>query len=120
MRAIRSEAVNPLLWRPRQEHPMTALRLQPRQFYGEILRSREVGGLSLTETGYVGDTRLPKHSHANPYICLVRHGTYREQYDGKWRVCEPLTLVYHPADEVHSETFLAGQTRSFNIELESS
>src|SRR5262245_24904611 len=87
------------------------------QFFGTTLRRASVAGLILTETSYAPRTRLPSHSHANPYITLVREGGYSERYGRHTRVCGPLALVFHPAAEVHTEHFDDAFGRCFNIEL---
>jgi AraC family transcriptional regulator len=91
-------------------------RLPEARFYGELLRRQEVAGLHLTETRYAAGTRLPRHCHEHAYFCLVRKGSYREEYAGRQRDCGPLTLAYHPPEEPHAETF-ASDVRSFNLSL---
>ncbi len=86
-------------------------------FCGEIIRRREVTGFTLTETRYAPGAEVPRHSHENGYICLVRQGGYTESYGAKTRDCQPLTLAFHPAGEVHSERFHNSEVRSFNIEF---
>jgi AraC family transcriptional regulator len=87
-------------------------------FYGQVIKSRKVAGLILSETGYEPLARLPRHSHENAYLCLVRNGTYSETFGRRTRCCSPMTLAFHPAGEVHSEEFHDCPSRSFNVELE--
>lgn len=90
----------------------------PRGHYcGQVIKSREVAGFTMTETAYPPGARLPKHSHERGYICFVRQGGYVETYGRKTRSCKALTLAFHPADETHSETFQDQEARSFNIEI---
>jgi AraC family transcriptional regulator len=92
-------------------------RLGHGEFCGRVLRSSSAAGFSLTETGYAPGTKLARHSHESGYICLVRQGAYTESYGRKARSCRPLTLAFHPPDEVHSESFHNSPALSFNIEL---
>jgi AraC family transcriptional regulator len=88
------------------------------QYIGRVLRRRELAGLILTETGYAPRQALPRHAHANAYVCLVYRGRYTEEYGRRRRDCGPQTLAFHPPGEVHCEhTADAGEVRSFNIEL---
>ena len=87
-------------------------------FYGQVLKSRKVSGLILSETGYEPHARLPKHSHENAYLSLVRNGTYSETFGRRTRRLSPLALAFHPVGEVHSQEFHDVPSRSFNIELE--
>jgi AraC family transcriptional regulator len=91
--------------------------LPPGHYYGEITTSRQVDGLFLSETKYEADARVPKHSHVNGHLCLVRQGVYTEKYGHRSRRCEPMTLAFHPPEEVHCEHFHDGPGLSFNIEL---
>src|SRR5262245_19517933 len=87
------------------------------QYYGQIVRSRQAAGLTLTETRYSPGMRVPRHAHEQAYFCLLRRGTYTESYGSRTRVCGPLTVSFHPSDEVHSGRFGPAEGRSFNIEV---
>jgi AraC family transcriptional regulator len=92
-------------------------RLAGGQFLGRLIRRRAVGGLSLSETRYAPGTRLPRHSHEHGYFCLVRRGTFCEEYGGRQRSCGPLTLAFHPPGEMHAEEIGRSEVWSFNIEV---
>lgn len=92
-------------------------RLGGGEYYGEVMRSRTISGLILSETRYLGGTCLPRHGHEHAYFCLIRQGTYREDYGRRERTCGPAMLAFHPPEEVHSECFDHDDVRSFNIEL---
>jgi AraC family transcriptional regulator len=95
-------------------------RLNGGTFLGKVIRARAFAGLLLNETMYPPGTRLPPHCHEHAYFCLIRQGTYREEYGGRRRSCGPLMLVFHPGEEVHAEYFDSEEVRSFNVELTSS
>jgi AraC family transcriptional regulator len=86
-------------------------------YHGSIIRTRHVRGFHLTETYYEPFTATPLHRHAQPYFCLIRSGSYEENYDGESRFCEPMTVAFHPAGERHSQQFGSSVTRSFNTEI---
>jgi AraC family transcriptional regulator len=92
-------------------------RLSSGQYYGELIRSHAFAGLSLSETRYPPGARLPRHCHEHAYFCLIRQGTYREEYGVRQRWCGPLMLAFHPPEEVHAEHFDGEEVRSFNIEI---
>jgi AraC family transcriptional regulator len=93
-------------------------KLAPGQFCGEVLKRQAVNGFILTETRYSPGLRVPKHSHEDAYFTLVRQGGFTETYGKKTRTCRPLTLAFHPSDEVHSEHFASIGGRAFNLEIE--
>jgi AraC family transcriptional regulator len=83
--------------------------------YGETLKSREVAGLVLMETLYSPGLKIPRHSHEHSCFCFVLQGTFTEIYGAKTRACKPLTLTFHPSDEMHSEDFDNAGGRLFSI-----
>ena len=95
-------------------------RLKCGQFYGEQIRSHAFAGLVLSETRYQPCSSVPRHYHEHAYFCMIRRGTYREEYGGNHRSCGPLMLAFHPPEEVHAEQFGSDEVRSFNVEITSS
>ena len=93
------------------------LKLPPGRYYGETVRNHYVAGFALTETIYPPHCKLPKHSHERPYFGLILRGNYTENYGKKARVCKPSMLVYHPADEDHSQHFYQSEGHLFRIEI---
>jgi AraC family transcriptional regulator len=92
-------------------------KLRRGHFFGAVTQSRDVGGLLLSETWHLPHARIPPHAHQHAYLCLVREGNYTETYGDRTRTCRPLTLAYHPAEEVHSEQVRDAGVRSFIVEL---
>jgi AraC family transcriptional regulator len=96
-------------------------RLKGGQYYGEQIRSLAIAGLTLSETRYQPCSSVPLHCHEHAYFCMIRRGTYREEYGGgNHRCCGPLMLAFHPPEEVHAEQFDDDEVRSFNVEITSS
>jgi AraC family transcriptional regulator len=94
-----------------------AAKLERGRFLGRTLRSRQVGDLLLADVEYAAGARLPRHTHERPYFCLIRQGTYTEQYSRRSRVCRPAMLVFHPPGEQHAEAFGGESVSSLNVEL---
>src|SRR5436190_9586501 len=94
-----------------------APRLPPGNFYGETLRQHRAGAFSLSETRYLLGSALPRHSHESHYFCFVLSGSYKESYDRKMRSCEPLTVIYHPAGELHAQSFDQTAVDLFRVEV---
>jgi AraC family transcriptional regulator len=89
-------------------------------FLGKVVRRQVCAGLSLTETRHPAGARLPRHCHERAYFCLIRRGTYREDYGSRQRFCRPHMLAFHPPMEVHAEHVDGEEVRSFNIEINAS
>jgi len=98
--------------------PTVNPRLPPGNFYGETLRQHEAGGFNLSETRYLPGSTLPRHSHESHYFCFVLSGSYRESYERKVRSCEPLMILYHPAGELHAQSFDQTAVDLFRIEVD--
>jgi AraC family transcriptional regulator len=83
-----------------------------------ILDSRKVGGLTVTENTYAPSLSLPKHTHEQACFCLVLQGRYTETYQQTTLDCEPLSLIFRPPGEAHSDRFSDVRVRCFIIEFE--
>jgi AraC family transcriptional regulator len=97
------------------------------KFHGEALTSqevsdlqvneREVAGLYLKESAYPPGFRVPKHSHVHPSFYLAVRGTSTEILGSNRWECKPLSLVFTPAGEVHSEQYHNSGGRAFIFEI---
>ena len=85
-----------------------------RPFYGAIRREDRVAGFTLTDRVYEAGLYIPRHAHACPFFCLVLHGAYTESYGSRDRDYGPLTVVFHPEGDVHSDRFHGSGGRLFN------
>src|SRR5579862_5516083 len=92
-------------------------RLAPGQFHGQLRHRREIEGLVLTEYTYPAGIRIPEHSHKCAYFCLILKGAYTESYAARSRECEPMTVLFHPEGELHSNAFRS-EGRIFSIEVQ--
>ena len=92
-------------------------RLPLGRFYGETLRRHQAGGFNLSETRYLRGAKLPPHSHDSHYFGFVLNGSYIERYERKTRSCEPLMILYHPAGEIHAQSFEMSAVDLFRIEV---
>jgi len=89
-----------------------------RDLHGKSLKSHKVSAFTLSERAYPPCFKTPKHSHQRPLFCFVIQGGYTETYGSRTCACEPSTLLFHAADELHSEHFHDSGGRSFIVEIE--
>lgn len=82
-----------------------------------ILRKQKVGSFILTEKVYAPKFKLPKHTHEQACFSLVMQGSFEERYGAKSRICEPSTVLFMPAGEVHADHFLSEGSRCFHFEI---
>ena len=93
------------------------LRLPPGHLYGQNLRARSVGSLTLTEISYPPDSRVLKHSHELCQLCFVREGGFSEVFGRKTRDVKAFTLIARPGDEMHAHRFDRAGARCFVVEI---
>ena len=89
-------------------------------FFGEQVKSREIGGFVLSESVYGAGAHISRHSHSSPYLSILIQGAYREACESQTRDCEPSTVIFHPAGEEHADRFLAHGGRIFRFEITNS
>jgi AraC family transcriptional regulator len=87
--------------------------------YGNIVKSKTISELKLTETAYNSGLQLSAHSHDFAYFCFVLRGNFSENYEKQTRSCKPFSLIFHPSQETHSDEFLSA-TRCFNLQINDS
>ena len=93
------------------------MRLHSGQWYGDTLNKHYTEGLTLSETFYNSNLKLPRHSHEQSYFCFVLKGTYNENISKIEHTCKASTLIFHPADESHSDHFHT-DSRCFNVQMD--
>lgn len=89
------------------------------EFSGRTLRSHTTAGFQLTEKIYPADPPNPSHAHAKAYVEVTLKGQYVLHLKNKTQVCQPWTMVYHPAGEVHSHCVSPSGARILIIEIAS-
>jgi AraC family transcriptional regulator len=103
--------------RSHDSHPAERV-LQPGRFYGEVLSTQHQCGILLSEARYRGGHQLPKHSHELAFFCLLIDGAYSESYGRRKIDYQPLSIVFHPPDEMHSTKMNRSGGHVFCIEIE--
>lgn len=86
-------------------------------FSGKTLRSQSTVGFRLTEKLFEPDRRNSNHAHANAYIEVTLEGGYILYRGHSAHTCQPWTIVYHPAGEVHSHSVPIAGVRILIVEI---
>ena len=88
-------------------------------FFGENYRSYSKSGFVLSDTQHPQSLKAPPHYHELAYFTLLLQGGYWEEY-GKRRVTyQPLSLVFHPSQEVQRGEVATSGARCFHLEVAS-
>ena len=94
------------------------IRLPRGYFCDEPVKSQQVNGLTLAETAYPPNHKLPRHSHNRSCLMIVLQGAVTESYRNESFLAKPSTLIFRPSGEVHSDQFYGSGGRLFIIEME--
>lgn len=87
---------------------------------GVRVRALEHRMFCLTLSRYEGGLRIPPHASPCATLCLALDGGYWEHY-GRTRLrCEPATLVFHPAGDVHENVISDAGSRCLNVTVHAS
>jgi hypothetical protein len=86
-------------------------------FFGENYRSYSRSGFVLSDTCHPQSLKAPPHYHELAYFTLLLQGGYWEEY-GKRRVTyQPLSIVFHPPQEVQRGEVATSGARCFHVEI---
>ncbi len=71
----------------------------------------------MTHTFHAAGTQLPEHAHPYAAITLGLAGAFTESFGQVAHRCQPLGLLFKPAEMPHTNTYHAAGAASFVIEL---
>jgi AraC family transcriptional regulator len=93
------------------------LKLPDATYFGRQNPTRCVDGLTFTESRYEPRLSVPRHSHANPLVCLVVGGTCRERVGRDELSHERASVNYLPAGRDHSARWSERGGHCFFVEV---
>jgi AraC family transcriptional regulator len=99
----------------RESHSL--LQLPSGVFLGRRLLQRGVRGLTLTQSGYSPEVRLPVHAHESAFFSVVLSGCYTERLGRGERERAPYSVAFHPPGEQHADDFHRARSRTLGVEL---
>lgn len=86
------------------------------EFFGTPVATRCIGPYTLSVRDYGPSTRLPLHTHSEPFVTVVLAGGFREQSRGLSLDCGAHQMVIHEPDVRHCNHFLARRTRCMSVQ----
>ena len=94
-----------------------ATSLRAGQWYGEIERVADIGGVHLSIVQHDQARAIELHEHALPYFCFLAGGRYRETHNGETIEYQPFSIAFHPAQFAHTDEIMSEGATFFAIEL---
>ena len=91
--------------------------LQPGEWYGEVERVADVGGVHFSIVQHDFAKAIELHEHALPYFCFLVGGRYRETHNGETIEYQPFSIAFHRARFEHSDEIMSEGATFFAIEL---
>ena len=92
-------------------------RLQPGQNFGAMTTSIRSGGLAINTADHTPGMRVPRHEHANAYVCVVMAGAFDLQLARGELECAAGTLIAHPAGHTHANRFSDQHGHCLNVHV---
>lgn len=93
------------------------MRLNNGEYFGAREHVASLAGLRVTRAEYQPRTRLPRHSHAQPYLCLVGAGAFEERTGRRMETCTSGTAVWNPSGDEHEDRFGDAGAQTWNLEF---
>ena len=93
------------------------MRLNKGQFFGSPLHVASLAGLRISQARYSPRAQLPRHSHAQAYLCLVASGAFEERSGPQLEYCQAGNAVWNPPGEEHEDRFGSSGACTMNLEL---
>lgn len=93
------------------------MRLNGGEYFGTREPVVHLAGMTICRAEYRPRTRLPRHSHAQPYLCLVGAGQFEERARRRVERCRSGSVVWNPSGDEHEDRFGNAGARTWNLEL---
>jgi AraC family transcriptional regulator len=86
--------------------------------FGQPLRTLDARGFRIAECLYSPGQEIPLHQHERAGFCMVLDGGYQERTGRSRLECEPSTLLFHPAGDVHADVISDRGSRCLHVAIE--
>ncbi|HKW40694.1 MAG TPA: AraC family transcriptional regulator [Gemmatimonadales bacterium] len=88
--------------------------------FGSKIKVLDVGGVRMAETLYAPHQEIPPHATTWPDLCLALAGGYEERLGQTRLRCDSVSLVFHPAGDVHSDRISDRGSRCLTVQIDPS
>lgn len=93
------------------------MRLNSGEYFGTRAHVAILAGLRISRAEYNPRVQLPRHSHAQPYLCLVGAGSFEERARRHLESCRAGTAVWNPSGDEHEDQFGDAGAQTWNLEF---
>ena len=93
------------------------VRLSEGRYFGTSVHVASLAGLRISQAVYQPRLHLPRHSHAQPYLCLVSAGRFEERSGPRVETITMGSVVWNPPGQDHEDRFGNAGARTWNLEF---
>ncbi len=90
--------------------------MEHNKYFGTKKNSIKTESFKVSLTNHLAESEISKHSHANPYLCLLVSGDYNEKSNIE-SVISSGEVIYRRAGYEHSNSFYKSDSLCLNIEI---
>jgi len=94
------------------------MRLSPGKYWGDTIRQRSAGGLTVTLSKYPPRQAQQWHVHTNPTLFVLIDGLQQDRIRRADFEQRPFTVVFHPTSELHASLVGPQGMLGLNIEYD--
>lgn len=87
------------------------------EYYGSVMRRRQLNGVVMSEVKHPQPRALPQHSHEFGFFSFFLSGDYEEWYGRQTVTHKPMTLMWHPSALQHQDAVGHRGCHFFNTEV---
>ena len=91
-------------------------RMEQNKYFGITKNSFKTESFNISLTNHLADSKISKHSHSKPYLCLLVSGNYNEKSNTE-NLISCGDVIYRTAGYEHSNSFYDEDSLCLNIEI---
>jgi AraC-like DNA-binding protein len=93
------------------------MKLEEQHYFGDTLDDKKLEDFYISITSYHPNTKVEKHFHKKPYLCLLMNGLYQENRQKDSEIIKTGTTLFRPANHEHSNNFSNQKGVCLNMEI---
>lgn len=93
------------------------MKLEEQHYFGETVEDKKLEDFYISITRYHPKTKVEKHFHKKPYLCLLMNGLYEENRYKDSEIIKTGTTLFRPANHEHANNFSNDKGVCLNVEI---
>lgn len=93
------------------------MKVKKQNYFGDTIASKKLEDFYVSLTSYQPNTKVVKHFHEKPYLCLLVNGFYEEKSYKSSEIIKTGSTLFRPANYEHENGFSNHKGLCLNIEI---